>query len=219
MRIVFLILIITVTGNKYLIGQGIKTDKNNSLQLGGEIGINKITSEHTNRSPLTIQVGLLLEYYFDKSFSLRVKTKYYKTGVSFYVPSTHSGGILDLGHDEYYGTFEGIDLSFLMELKKDFRITNNLWSFIKIGFGYRNELKSNYLQYSRNLDISEYKKNSSLLNIGNGCEFKICEKMTIYTELEYYRGTSKGESKTFWSSRKYRTSNLMTNLGVKRKLF
>lgn len=93
--------------------------------FGIEIGSNDITSDELNLFKNSVQGGLLAEYYFATHWSISGKIKYFKTGVSFYNPDTHSGGWFDLGSDESYGTFKGQVISIPIYLKWEFRIFKN----------------------------------------------------------------------------------------------
>ncbi|MHA3047637.1 hypothetical protein JSO59_009825 [Riemerella anatipestifer] len=119
------------------------------LFIGSEVGYNNIISKIDNKH--SFQGGILSEYYFSKQWSVLGKIKYYKIGVSFYKPNTHTGSIYDLGSDEYRGNFEGEIIFIPINLKWEFDVYKKLKTSLKLGVAYNFETKSNYIDYSPQL--------------------------------------------------------------------
>ena len=112
--------------------------------FGVETRINIIPNYSLNKNGVSLQGGLSAEYYFAKQWSFSGRIKYFKTGLEFYNPDTRTGSWLDLGHDEFYGTFRGAVISIPLDIKWEFRIYKNLKANIKAGYGYNFETKSEY---------------------------------------------------------------------------
>lgn len=183
--------------------------------FGAEMGLNKISSFSLNESNESFQFGLLAEYYFARHWSVSGRIKYFETGVSFYSPNTHSGSWLDLGHDAYYGQFQGATITLPINIKWEFRVYRNFGASLKLGYAHSFETKSQYIDYSSNLTI-DYSKQYGNFNLGYGGNYFLNKKMAIYIDLETYFGQSKGHSPNFiWGDNHYITINSLINFGVK----
>lgn len=182
--------------------------------LGAEVGINTIDSFELEESNKSIEGGILAEYYFAKQWSVVGRIKYFKTGLSFYNPNTHSGSWFDLGHDESYGTFNGAVISIPINIKWEFQIYKNLRGNLKMGGAYNFETKSDY-QYSSNFN-TDYPKQFASFNFGYGLNYFIDEKTAVYLDYEgYIFGGNKGSADFLLGSRHYNTTNSMLQVGVK----
>lgn len=183
--------------------------------FGAEIGENTITSFNLGEPNKSFQGGVLTEYYTGRHWSLSGKIKYFETGVSFYRPSTHSSGWFDLGHDENFGTFNGAVIAIPIAIKWEFRIRRNLRGYLKTGFAYNYETKSNY-NFSKNVNTNHAKDFGSY-NSGIGFSYFINKKMAVYLDLENYTfGGRKAEYENFilWNT-VYYTENSHLNFGIK----
>lgn len=182
--------------------------------FGAEIGLNKINSYSFGESKNSFQGGLLAEYYFARHWSLSGKIKYFKTGVSFYKPNTHSGGFFDLGSDESFGNFKGEVISIPLNLKWEFRIYKNLGGSLKFGIAANFETKSLYGAYSPNAK-TDYPKQYGSIITGYGFNYFLNKQMALYLDIEVNSGAVKGTSDGFFGSNTYLTSNNLTNFGIK----
>lgn len=182
--------------------------------FGAEIGINKISSFSMGESKNSFQGGILSEYNFARQWSLLGRIKYYKTGVSFYKPDTHSGSWFDLGTDESFGNFNGAVISIPLDIKWQFRMYKNLRGNLKLGYAYNFETKSNYKNYSTNL-TTDYPKHYGGINAGYGLNYFINKNIAVYLDIEYFGGASKGNSDGFFGKHPYITENNLINLGIK----
>jgi hypothetical protein len=94
--------------------------------FGAEIGNNTINSFQLGDPNKSFQGGIIAEYYTGESWSLIGRIKYFKTGVSFYSQSTHTGGWFDLGSDGIL-VFSMVRLSqFLWILKENLILPQKL---------------------------------------------------------------------------------------------
>lgn len=182
--------------------------------FGGEVGINKIHSFSFGESNYSFQGGILSEFYFARQWSVTGRMKYYKTGVSFYKPDTHSGGWFDLGTDESFGTFNGAVISIPLDLKWEFRFYKNLAGSLKLGYAYNFETKSIYGHYSPNLK-TDYPKHYGSINAGYGLNYFINKNMAVYVDIEFIEGATKGNSDGFFGKYSYNTENSVLNFGMK----
>ncbi|MEO6903612.1 MAG: outer membrane beta-barrel protein [Bacteroidia bacterium] len=212
-KIVFII-VLSLLSNRIISQTNENVNPKGKWYFGGEMGLNKITSFSNGKSQNSLQGGILSEYYFAKHWSLSGRIKYYKTGVSFYRPDTHSGSIYDLGSDETSGTFNGEIISIPFDLKWEFRIYKNLGGSLKLGYAYNFETKSNYSNYSPNLKTG-YAKHYEGFNAGCGLNYFINKNMAVYLDIEYYRGASKGYTEGLLWKTEYFTENNLINFGIK----
>ena len=214
-KIIFVIVIFCIN---LVCAQSAKTDlinPENNWYFGVEIGSNNITSFHFKQSDQSFQGGVLAEYHFAKHWSLSARIKYFKTGVSFYKPDTHSGSWFDLGTDAYFGSFYGSEINIPVNIKWDFRIYKNFSGNLKFGLGYGFETESNYENYSPNLNTNDYSKTHGSLITGYGFNYFINHKMAVYIDYEFIYGVSKGYSKGLFGSKDYSTKNTLFNIGIK----
>ncbi len=189
-------------------------DPKGNWYLGAETGINIIDNYSLDKTEVSLQGGILAECYIAKQWSLSGKIKYFKTGLEFYSPDTHSGSWFDLGHDEFYGTFRGAVISIPVYVKWEFRVYKNLKANIKTGVAYNFETQSTY-NYSANLETS-YPTTYSTAISGLGLNYFVDEKLAFYLDYEIYlNGQKKGNMQTIIFDDGYRTKNMLVNLGVK----
>jgi Outer membrane protein beta-barrel domain len=181
--------------------------------FGVEIGQNTITSFSFGEQNKSFQGGVLAEYYTGRHWSLTGRVKYFKTGLSFFQPNTHSGSWFDLGHDPSFGQFEGDILTFPINIKWEFLIHKNFRGSLNLGTNYAIETKSNYY-YSENKK-SNYAKDYWGTNIGFGCIYFISKKTGVFVDVESYLGGYKGNSDGFIFSKSYYTTNTLVNFGFK----
>jgi hypothetical protein len=183
--------------------------------FGLEIGSNAITSYNLGEDNLSFQGGVLAEYYFAKNWSLSGRIKYFETGVSFYKPNTHTGGWLDLGSQEYYGKFNGNQIVFPLNIKWKFRIYQNFSGNFKLGYANTIETKSEYREYSRNLNSSDFPTKYGSFNSGYGFNYFLNNKIAFYIDFEIFIGSSKGYTSGLFGNSHYYNTNKLVNFGVK----
>lgn len=182
--------------------------------FGAEIGANSIEDYSVDKTDVSLQGGVLAEYYFLKQWSLSARIKYFKTGLAFYSPNTHSGSWFDLGHDEFYGTFRGAVVSIPVDLKWEFRVFKNLRANLKAGVAYNFETQSTYT-YSANLETN-YPTSYPTVNTGIGLNYFVDEKLAVYIDFEANsRASKKGSTQTLIFDDGYRPKNMLLNFGVK----
>ena len=182
--------------------------------FGAETGLNVIKDYSLNKTNISLQGGFLAEYYFAKQWSFSGKIKYFKTGLEFYSPDTHSGSWFDLGHDEFYGTFRGAVISIPVYVKWEFRVYKNLNANLKVGAAYNFETQSTY-DYSANLETN-YPTSYPTANSGLGLNYFVDEKLAVFLDYEVYLGSpKKGDTQSIIFDDGYRTRNMLLNLGVK----
>lgn len=190
----------------------------NKWFFGAEIGRNQINSFELDDAKNSLQAGLLAEYYFTKKWSLYMKLKYFKTGVSFYQhwSGSSSGGFgLNLfPSSTYYGTFKGQVISVPIQVKWEFNIFKKLKGNLKTGYTFNSEIKNEYLNYSSNLNPKDYKKQYGGSVTGLGVNYFLSSNFAIFLDFETYSGTTKGNDGGLFSSNKP-TFNSLTNIGVK----
>lgn len=189
-------------------------DPKGKWYFGAETGANIIKDFSVDKTEVSLQGGFLAEYYFAKQWSLSGKIKYFKTGLAFYSPDTHSGSWFDLGHDEFYGTFRGAVISIPVYVKWEFRVYQNLKANLKAGVAYNFETQSTY-DYSANLEPN-YPTSYPTAISGLGLNYFLNEKLAVYIDYEVYlNGPKKGDMQTIIFDNGYRTKNMLVNLGVK----
>ena len=181
--------------------------------FGAEASINVINDYDGEEDDISIQGGALAEYYISKQWSFQARLKYFKTGLSFYRPDTHSGSWFDLGHDESYGKFRGAVIAIPVNIKWEFRIYKNFLFNIKTGVAYNFETKSEY-NYSTNL-TTEYPKSFATFYFGSGFNYFLNEKLAIYVDQESFVGGEKGTNGGLILPQKYFSHNFLVNFGVK----
>ena len=191
--------------------------------FGMEIGSNTITSYTLGEPNKSFQGGILAEYYTGRHWSLSGRIKYFKTGLSYYIPSYKSNttsqgmgpdftGLFD--YDEDFGKFDGAVMTLPLNIKWEFRIWKNFSGNLNLGVNYNFETKSEYF-YSDNENYSKYNsKQYASLNAGYGFNYFISKKIGVFLNVESYSGTAKGETKSFFSSPIFNT-NRMINFGFK----
>ena len=189
-------------------------DPKGKWYFGVETGANIIKDYSVDKTEVSLQGGFLAEYYFAKQWSLSGKIKYFKTGLAFYSPDTHSGSWFDLGHDEFYGTFRGAVISIPVFIKWEFRVYQNLKANLKAGAAYNFETQSRY-DYSANLEPN-YPTSYPTAISGLGLNYFVDEKLAVYFDYEVYlNGPKKGNMQTIIFDDGYRTKNMLVNFGVK----
>ncbi len=189
-------------------------DPKGKWYFGAEAGANVIRDYSLDKTEVSLQGGILAEYYFAKQWSLSAKIKYFKTGLEFYSPDTHTGGMIDLGHDEFYGTFRGNVISIPVYLKWEFRVYKNLKANLKAGVAYNFETQSTY-NYSSNLKTN-YPTSYPTAISGLGLNYFVDEKLAVYLDYEVYlRGPKKADTQSLIFDDGYRTKNMFVNFGVK----
>jgi len=189
-------------------------DPKGKWYFGAETGANIIKDFSVDKTEVSLQGGFLAEYYFAKQWSLSGKIKYFKTGLAFYSPDTHSGSWFDLGHDEFYGTFRGAVISIPVYVKWEFRVYQNLKANLKAGAAYNFETQSRY-DYSANLEPN-YPTSYPTAISGLGLNYFVDEKLAVYFDYEVYlNGPKKGNMQTIIFDDGYRTKNMLVNFGVK----
>jgi len=177
--------------------------------FGAEIGTNTISSFSLGEPNQSFQGGVLAEYYFARHWSLSARIKYFETGVSFYDAGTNgsSGYIFSYsGRESYYGNFKGAEIAIPLNIKWEFRISENLGGSLKIGAAYTIETKSEYGSYSKDLPTN-YPTRYESDNLGYGFNYFINKKMAFYLDFEYFIGNSKGYG--------HYSENKLTNIGTK----
>lgn len=182
--------------------------------FGAEIGNNKIESFRLSEPNTSLQGGLIAEYYTNRHWSLCGRIKYFKTGVSFDYPSTHTGGWLDLGSDAYHGQFKGATIVLPVAIKWEFRVYRNAAASIKLGYAHSFETKSRYSNYSQNLR-TDYPKEYGSLVTGFGFNYFLDQKVALYIDIESYFGGEKAAiPRLIFDDNQYLINNLI-NLGIK----
>jgi hypothetical protein len=183
--------------------------------FGAEIGTNTITSFNFGEPNKSLQGGVLAEFYTGRHWSLTGRIKYFKTGVSYYIPNTHSGSWFDLGHDESFGQFEGAVITLPLNIKWEFRIHKNFSGNLNLGINYNYETESNYF-YSNVDNYSRFKsKEYSSYNSGFGFNYFISKKMGVFLNIESYIGGVKGNTESFIFSSQIHNTNTLVNFGIK----
>lgn len=198
----FYVILINLMSN-FTVAQTNKDNINpkSNLYLGAEIGTNTITTFSNNEPSKSIQVGLVIEYYFTEQWSVLGRVKNFETGVSF-------------ANNNNFGKFEGAIISIPLNIKWEFRIYKNLKANLKIGGAYNFETKSNYY-FSSNLETNNSKTFVNF-NPGFGFNYFLSEKTAIYFDIETYKfGGYKGNSQSQILSKNYYTENNLINLGIK----
>ncbi len=186
----------------------------NEWFFGAEIGNNIINSFQLGEPNKSFQGGIVAEYYTGESWSLIGRIKYFKTGVSFYSQSTHSGSWFDLGSDGYFGVFNGSVISIPVDIKNEFNITSKIKGNVKLGLAYNREIKSEYY-FSSNLNTDNSKSFTSL-NAGFGINYYLTNKTAFYIDLETYQlGGYKASSNGLVFTKNYYTTNNLINIGIK----
>jgi len=183
---------------------------NNKWFFGVEIGGNHIASFDLDESKNSIQVGLLAEYYFTRKWSLTSKIKYYKTGVSFH--QSGSSGLF--GSNTHSGTFKGSVISIPVFAKWEFRVYRELKGNFKLGYAFNKEIKSQYSNYSNNLNTEDYSSQYGGLVVSYGFNYLNAES-AIYLDFEGYSGAEKGRTSSLVSNGKIVTTNYLISLGYK----
>ena len=178
--------------------------------FGAEIGRNRANSLSLGEDKNSFQGGVLAEYYFAKQWSLSGRIKYFKTGVSFH--KSGSGGWF--GSSGGYGVFNGAVIAAPINIKWEFRLYKNLKGYLKLGYAYNIETKSEYGNYSHNLS-TDYSKYYGAVNAGYGFNYFINEKMAVYIDFEAYSGASKGITQSFFGSHSHNVENSLINFGLK----
>jgi len=212
---IFIIALLSLFSNRIISQTNENINPKGNWFFGVEIGINKISSFSNEASKSSFQGGFLSEYYFARHWSLSARIKYYETGVSFYKPDTHGGSWIDFGSDESYGSFNGAVICVPIDVKWEFRIYKNLGGSLKIGAAYTMESKSNYGNYSANLQPIDYPNQYGSINSGYGLNYFINKKLAVYLDFEYYSGDSKGFSDNLLGRRSYNVENNLVNFAVK----
>lgn len=138
--------------------------------FGLELGLNNITSSYPQED-VSLQGGILAEYYFAKQWAVSARIKYLKTGV------THDGIFSK-------GTFEGAIISIPLNIKWEYRITPKLNGNLKIGMALNQEVKSNY-NYPEGA-VTDFDTFYTSFNPGLGFNYFIAENTAIYVGYEYY---------------------------------
>jgi hypothetical protein len=164
--------------------------------FGVEIGSNEITSYTLGEKNQSFQGGFLAEYYFAKHWSLSGRIKYFETGVSYFDPGSNgsSGGWFNLGFSgrpASYGYFNGNIIAFPLNINWKFRIFKNLSGNLKLGYVYNIETKSEYGEYSKDINPNDYPKNYESFNIGYGFNYFLNNKTAVYLEIESFGSSSK----------------------------
>ena len=184
--------------------------------FGAELGTNAIRSSENDHTKF--QGGIAVEYYFARHWSLSSKIKYFETGVSFYIPSTPIVNSYIFGsyggRPEYFGTFKGAVVAIPVYLKWEFRVYKNLAASVKIGYCNSIETKSEYINYSSNVE-TDYPKRFDSYSSGFGLNYFINNKWAIYMDFDTYNGASKASLPNFLGSNSYSVQNDLSSLGLK----
>jgi hypothetical protein len=164
--------------------------------VGLELGSNTIISYKFNEPKTSIQEGLTFEYYFNKYISASTRVKYFKTGLSY-----------------SNGSFNGTVISAPLNVNISLIRKSKLYPKFHIGFAYNYETESNY-----NF-LKEYPKSYVSINIGAGVNYKLTEKLIIYSNIEgYFFGGFKGNNGGFILLKNSYTENIHFNIGIKQKI-
>jgi hypothetical protein len=191
--------------------------------FGLEIGKNEITSFNNGEGNISLSIGAMSEYYFDKHWSIQARMKYIKTGVSFekkpdndwnfgWIKSNQANQ--DVSYNPYYNRFDGQTLVFPIDLKWEFRIHKNFRGNFKLGPAANIELKSTY-QYA-NADYTRNKPMYVNMNFGYGVNYYISKKLAVALDYEsFFWGDSKGSTPGFLWNKTYYATNSILNLQLK----
>jgi Outer membrane protein beta-barrel domain len=193
--------------------------------FGAELGLNTITSYTLNEPNKSFQGGVVAEYYTGRHWSLSTKIKYLETGVSFHLPYVYEeggGGNFNIFSfnkpnyvfGEFNGQFKAAIISIPICIKWEYRIFKNLGGSLKFGYAVNFETKSNYTNYSQNLE-SNYPKNYCSTITGFGFNYFIKPKTAIYIDFETHRGGVKAKFPNYVKVNDQNTINQIVNFGIK----
>ncbi|WP_309607596.1 outer membrane beta-barrel protein [Flavobacterium sp.] len=223
MRKLFLLLLTPFFVNSQDIEPSKIVNASGNWYFGVEIGSNKITSYTLGEPNKSFQGGILAEYYTGRHWSLTGRIKYFRTGLSYFLPSYKSNttshgmepdftGLFDYNED--FGKFDGAVITLPLNIKWEFRIWKNFSGNLNLGINYNFETKSKYF-YSDNENYSKYNsKQYASFNAGYGFNYFISKKIGVFLNVESYSGVIKGRTKSLFFSSIYNT-NSMINLGFK----
>lgn len=128
---ILIIVVLSLVSNKIISQTNEIINPRGKWFFGAEIGLNTITSIHPNHKANLFQGGVLAEYYFAKHWSASARIKYFETGVSN-------------KYDSSKVYFEGAVISVPLNIKWEYRISNNFSGNLKLGVALNQEIKSNY---------------------------------------------------------------------------
>ena len=204
------IIVLSLFSNKIISQEIEDVNPKGKTFFGVEIGTNHINSFDAGGNKSSFQAGVLGEYYFARHWSVSGRFKYFETGVSFYQPN--EGGWF--GDEEHSGTFKGEVIAIPIDLKWEFRVSENLGAGLKLGAAPTMETKSNYSNYSNNISKSEQPYYIAF-NYGIGLNYFINKETAVYIDYEGYVGQSKGHYPGFMGGTYYYAENALLNFGIK----
>ncbi len=182
--------------------------------FGIETGLNTITSFELDDSKNSLQGGFLAEYYFAKQWSVSTKLKYFKIGVTFYHPENN--GLF--GTSTYSGNFKGEVIFIPLIIKWEFRIYKNFKGNLKLGTVFNAETKSDYSNYSSNLNPDEYMNKKIYIGVlaGYGLTYFFNNNSAIYFDLEVsFANIEKGYQQGLVSEGIKYPKNILFSIGYK----
>lgn len=165
-----IIIVLSLLSNKIISQTSENVNPKGKWFFGAEFGLNTITSIHPNHTN-SIQGGILAEYYFAKNWSASGRIKYFKTGVSN-------------KYDSAKGVFDGAVISVPLNIKWEYRISNNFCGNLKLGIALNQEIKSNYY-YPPN-ESTNYSTFYGTFNPGIGFNYFISKNTAVYLSYEVY---------------------------------
>lgn len=170
MHKILIIVVLSLLSNKIISQTTEIINPKGKWFFGAEIGLNTITSIHPNHTN-SIQGGILAEYYFAKHWAISGRIKYFKTGVSN-------------KYDSAKGLFEGAVIAVPLNVKWEYRFSNNFSGNLKLGVALNQEIKSNY--YYPSNQSTNYSTFYGTFNPGIGLNYFISKNTAIYMNYEVY---------------------------------
>ena len=210
-----LILVFLVFASTQIYSQQGNIDPQGKWFFGAELGTNAIRFSENDHTKF--QGGIAVEYYFARHWSLSSKIKYFETGISFFRPATGGTGGYFLsfaGTPAYSGTFKGAVVAIPFDIKWEFRVFKNLGASVKLGYCYNIETKSEYSNYSSNLE-KDYPKSYDSLNAGFGFNYFVNNNAALYLDVDSFNGGSKGTIPGFLWPTDYIVQNTLVSVGFK----
>jgi hypothetical protein len=168
---ILIIVVLSLVSNKIISQTNEIINPKGKWFFGAEIGLNTITSIHPNHKANLIQGGIVAEYYFAKHWIASARIKYFETGVSN-------------KYDSSKGYFEGAVISVPLNIKREYRISNNLSGNLKLGVALNQEVKSNY--YYPSNESTNYSTFYGSFNPGFGFDYFISKNTAVYMNYEVF---------------------------------
>lgn len=192
--------------------------------MGAETGLNIVQSDYVNdNQPVSVQLGILSEYYLNNNFAIVGKLKYYQAKVNHTVTETsyNSSSLFNSSYTFNNVSYSGNILTIPIGLKYEFRISKTLRGAVKICPSLNYEISSQY-DYPVGTK-TDYNHFFVGLNPGAGLNYCVSESSILFVEAEPNFGASRGKTTGLdfnnqSQTHTYRIENIFINIGVKFKI-